>query len=161
MAYPRCPSCDHELYDKSYRKCPFCGSKLTGSVLGRTASSSSSQARTLIMTAALLVVLGAGLGVYFAASSGQQEMERSETAIAAEEEQLQHICNENINQILDMEAEYNSINGMFTDDIEELRTMDESLPSICPQSGRSYKLIIQGDSIRVVCDIHGSLVYSP
>jgi hypothetical protein len=162
MEYPRCPSCNHELYDGSYRKCPFCGHGLSGrGVGGFHGSSSSSQFRIVILASALLVVLGGALGVYFAASTGQEETERTEARMSVDEAQLEQMCDENMYRILEAEAAYRAVNGSFTEMLDELQAIDESIPTLCPQSGRPYKLIIEGESVRVVCEVHGSQIREP
>ena len=72
MEYPRCPSCDHEIYEKSPRQCPFCGHSLSvrGPGGSQYQSAAGRKVRIIILIAVLLFMLAAGLTTFLAAARG-------------------------------------------------------------------------------------------
>lgn len=70
MGLSRCPSCDHEIFDRSAATCPFCGRGLgrTGGAGSPGSPSSGSRARILMLVAMLLLMLVAGITAFLAAA---------------------------------------------------------------------------------------------
>ncbi|MBN2587596.1 MAG: hypothetical protein JXA64_10110 [Candidatus Fermentibacteraceae bacterium] len=81
MDYPRCPSCQHELYDRSHGTCPFCGHKLpSGTVRTSTGYGSQSVRKTkLILIAIMLSLLAAGIAAFIASGQIETEKETKQT----------------------------------------------------------------------------------
>ncbi len=160
MEYRRCPSCDHEVFDVSYRKCPFCGAKLpgkSGAVPGKGVIGPSSARRIFTLVAALLVLMGAGLVSYFASGRGGDRTDHSVTA----SQQEVSACSGNMNRILSVESHYHALHGVYTEDINDLLEIDPSLSTECPECGEPYTLAVLGDSVSVECGIHGKMDKTP
>lgn len=73
MEYSKCPSCEHEIYDRSAGKCPFCGHALPkrGAAGSQYSAASGRKVRLIILIAILLFMLIAGLTTYLAAASSE------------------------------------------------------------------------------------------
>jgi hypothetical protein len=63
MDYGKCPSCQHELYDSTLDKCPFCGSRLPSGMGPGSSGGASQPARQtrVILVAALVLALLIGV----------------------------------------------------------------------------------------------------
>jgi len=66
-------------------------------------------------------------------------------------------CFENMYRILDAENEYMAQNGRFADNINELIQFDNTLDTVCPESGLPYSIINTKHSVQVRCSVHGEI----
>lgn len=58
MAFSKCPSCDHEIYDRKAASCPFCGQELGRSrMTGGTGEGMDQRARVRIVLLVAMLML--------------------------------------------------------------------------------------------------------
>lgn len=157
MNYPKCPSCGHELLDRT-DQCPFCGSDLSRRSLRSSGASTGHLRKIIIAVAVLMVISGAGLAIFIAMSSkethaGTEKISQQVIPSEANEQQ----CFENMYRILDAEDEYMDQNGRFADNIDELHLFDSTLDLVCPESGMPYSIINTKKSVQVICPVHGEI----
>ena len=157
MNYPKCPSCGHELLDRT-DQCPFCGNDLSRLSLRSVGVSTNSRVKIIILVALMMTISGIGFTFYL--------MMRSEKIAALTEKVAEQVipqdtnaerCFENMYRILDAEDEFMDQNGRYTDNTDELSQFDSSLDLVCPQSGLPYSIINTKQSIQVICSVHGEI----
>ncbi len=157
MNYPKCPSCGHELLDRT-DQCPFCGSDLSRRSL-RSAGAQSNHLRKIIVLVAVMMAISGAAFTFFFAMNGRENAagkeKISEQVIPSEANAQQ--CFENMYRILDAEDEYMDQNGRYADNIDELHQFDSALDLVCPESGMPYSIINTKQSVQVICPVHGEI----
>ena len=157
MNYPKCPSCGHELLDRT-DQCPFCGNDLSRRSLRSVGVSTNHRAKIIVLVAVMMLISVGGFTFFLA-------MRSEETAAVTEKISPQlipqdtnaHQCLENMYRILDAEEEYMDQNGRYADNIDELHQFDSALDLVCPESGLPYSIVNTKQSVQVICSVHGEI----
>ena len=159
MRVTTCPSCGHELYDKT-DKCPFCGTDLPRqSIFSSTGGySSNNRVKLMVIVSLLLVISGVAFTLFMAMRMEQTDKVQTEISeqVDYQDEFTLH-CEENMHRILDAEDLYRVQYGQFTDDIDELAAFDSSLDTVCPVSGIPYSITVSKQNVHVSCSVHGDI----
>ncbi len=157
MNYPKCPSCGHELLDRT-DQCPFCGSDLSRRSL-RSAGAQSNHLRKIIVLVSVMMAISGAAFTFFFAMSGKSTnygTDKSPEQVIPQDTHAEH-CFENMYRILDAEDEYMDQNGRYADNIDELHQFDSALDLVCPQSGLPYSIVNTKQSVQVICSVHGEI----
>lgn len=154
MNYPKCPSCGHELLDRT-DKCPFCGNDLSR----RSAGVSKSHLSKIIVLVSVMMAISVTAFTFYFAINGKRNAATTEKIpeqIIPHDTNAEH-CFDNMYRILDAEDEYLDQNGHYADNIDELHQFDSALDLVCPQSGLPYSIVNTKQSVQVICSVHGEI----
>ncbi len=157
MNYPKCPSCGHELLDRT-DQCPFCGNDLSRRIL-RSPGAQAHNLRKIILLVAVMMAISGAVFTFFFAMNGRSTAAgtgKASEQVIPQDTNAEH-CFENMYRILDAEDEYLDQNGRYADNIDELNQFDSTLDLVCPQSGLPYSIVNMKHSVQVICSVHGEI----
>ncbi len=157
MNYPKCPSCGHELLDRT-DQCPFCGSDLSRRS-HRSAGAQANHLRKIIVLVSVMMAISVAAFTFFFAMNSKRDAadtEKIHEQVIPQDTNSEH-CFENMYRILDAEDDYMDQNGRYADNIDELHQFDSALNLVCPQSGLPYSIINTKQSVQVICSVHGEI----
>lgn len=152
-----CPSCGHEVYDKT-GKCPFCGTDLPNKSIfsSSTGATPSSRAKVLVLIGLMVTMAIGGFSFFMVMRSTDKAKLQVEVSHRMDnEDTVAEDCRANMQSILFAEEDYMAEYGHYTDNIEDLLEFDNSLYPVCPQSNTPYNIVITKQDVQVSCSIHG------
>jgi len=157
MNYPKCPSCGHELLDRT-DQCPFCGNDLSRRSLRSTGASPNHLRKIILLVSVMMAISGAAFTFFFAINGKRNaaDTEKIPEQVIPQDTNAEH-CFDNMYRILDAEDEYLDQNGRYADNIDELHQFDSSLDLVCPQSDLPYSIVNTKQSVQVICSVHGEI----